>query len=172
MPANLLLVAAIAASSLELRAEIVDGHTLRVLLVPQGPVPIVTTARTTLGCYVEVDVQDPEGVLIGYLGPRATCAIPQLSEFRSFRPDDSSSSEGAEILGTEFDLLAPERVRIGPDENALQSRREYRFIVKYHNDDATVIGAKGKTVLQKRFGRFWLSTFRLESKPISFTWAQ
>ena len=169
---NLLLLAAIAASSLELRAEIVEGHTLRVLLVPRGPIPIVTTARTTLGCYIEVDVQDAEGVLIGHLGPRATCATPRLAEFRSLRPDDSSFPDGAQVFGTEFDLLAPERVRIGLDESALLPGREYRLIVKYHNDDAKVIGSKGKKVLQDRYGKFWLSTFILESRPVPFKWAQ
>jgi len=165
---NLLLLIATVASSLDLRVEIVGDRILRVLLVPRGPVPVVTTTRTFLGCHLEIDVQDSQGVLIGHLGPRASCAVPQLSDFRALMPGDSHGPAGTEVFGAQFDLLAPERVRLGPNEAALQPGQEYQFVVSYHNDDAKILGTKQKRILRERYGDFWSSTIQVRSAPITF----
>jgi hypothetical protein len=165
---NVLLLVATVASSLELRAEVVGDRILQVLLVPRGPVPVVTTTRTILGCYLEVEVQDSRGVPIGHIGPRASCAAPRFREFRALWSGESPDSTGAQVFGVQFDLLAPDRVRIGPKEEGLESGQEYRIVVTYRNDDATVLSSKEKGILRKRYGNFWSAPIHVTSPPISF----
>lgn len=165
---TLLLVATIVASSLELQAEVIDGHLLQVLLIPHGPVPIVTTTRTILGCYIEVDVLGSRGDRIGWLGPRASCATPTLSEFRALGPDNPKGVGGAEVFGARFDLLAPDRVRIGPNEEGFRPGQEYRLVIRYHDGDANGLSDQDKALLRKKYGRFWSGPIELEARPITF----
>ena len=165
---TLLLVATLVVSSLELRAEVIDGHVLQVLLVPRGPMPIVTTGRTVLGCYIEVDVLDSRGDRIGWLGPRASCPTPTLAQFRALSPDGPQDPGGAEVFGARFDLLAPGRVRIGPNEEGLQPGQEYQLVVTYHDDDANGLSEKDKALLRKKYGKFWSGPIEVKGGPIAF----
>ena len=160
------------ASSLELRAEVVDGHFLQVLLVPHGSVPIVTTGRMTLGCYLEIDVVDTSGNRIGHIGPMASCPPPRFSEFRAFRPDDPREPGGADVVGARFDLLAAERVRVGPHEQGLLPGQEYRFVARYHADDASILSERQKGILRGRYGAFWSGDIELESAPVIFRYTK
>jgi len=162
-----LLLATLLTGSLELDAQIVDGHILQVLLVPRGPVPVVTTARTVLGCYIEIDVLDSRGDRLGWLGPRASCPTPSLTEFRALWPDNPDHP-GGEVFGARFDLLAPGRVRIGPDEEGFRPGQEYQLLVRYHDDDAKGLGENDKRSLRKKYGTFWSGHIELAARPIAF----
>ena len=169
MALNLVLLAAILANSLELRAQMIGGHVLQVLLIPHGRVPVMMTTRTFLGCYIEVQVQDAQGIIIGHIGPRATCTTPSLPEFQRLIPDDAGLPLGGQVFGAEFDLLSPGRVRLESDEMVgLVPGQDYRLVVLYHNYDEKFLGAKRKSALKRRYGNFWSSAIELTSEPISF----
>jgi len=167
---NLILLAATLAGSLEMRTQIVRDHCLQVLLVPHGRLPVVMVPSVILGCYVSVDVLDESGVLIGHLGPRATCKTPALSEYRALRADDTAGPNGSDIFGAEFDLLAPDRVRLGVDGElgALKPGLHYQFVVNYHNDETNRLGPRERASLRARHGEFWSSAFELKSRPTPF----
>ena len=167
---SLALLAATLASSIELKAQIVGGHVLQVLLVPHGSVPVVMTTRTFLGCYIEVQVQDAQGSVIGHIGQMAQCPPPPFSEFRVLATDDSGMPSGSDVFGVEFDLLARGRVRLDREEPwDMVPGQDYRFVVFYHNYDVRLLNPKRKGILRRRYGNFWSSPIELTSPPISFT---
>ena len=167
-----LLAATVAAAaisgSLELHTQIVRDHFLQIFLVARGSTPVLVTPRTTLGCYIEVELQDPSGAGIGHLGPRASCPTPRESEFRLV---GNSTDFGSELFGVEIDILASGRVRLvsaDGEVGELDSGREYLLVVTYHNDDATFLTARSKSKLHRRYGQFSVPVVNLRSEPISF----
>jgi len=162
------VAAATLAGSLELRAAIVEGRYLQVDLVARGPIPVLLTPRTSLGCYVEVEIQDPSGQKVGWFGPRASCPTPVQSEYQLLW---SRSDMGSQLFGVEIDILAPGRVRLVSEDGEvgdLDPSRQYRLVVTYHNHDSTFLTARTKRDLHRRYGDFSAPVVELRSAPISF----
>jgi hypothetical protein len=166
------ILAATLASSLGLHVQVAKGRYLQVVLVPQGPAPVLITPRTTLGCYVEVEILDATGQYIGRFGPMATCSIPEQSEFRLFWNDRDF---GAQLFGVELDIFAPGRIRLaslGGEVGDLDPERDYQLVVTYHNDDARYLSTQTRRALQRRYGKIWAGAVNLRSEPLAFRGAR
>ena len=162
------VAAATLAGSVNLRALIVRDHFLQVVIVTEASVPVLLTPRTSLGCYIEVEIQDPNGQKVGWFGPRATCATPSLSEYVMLW---NQLDMGAQLFGVEIDVSTPGRVRlVSADGEAgkLDPGREYRLVVTHHNDDAKLLTSRGKRNLRRRYGEFLAPVIDLRSEPIPF----
>ena len=156
------------AGSLDLQTQVVRGRFLQVLLVAQGSTPVLVTPRTTLGCYVEVEIQDSSGQRVGHFGPRASCSIPDQSEYVLFW---NSADFGSQLFGVEIDILAPGRIRLANldgEVGDLDPARDYRLVITYQNDDVRFLNKLTKRGLRRRYGQFSAPVVKLRSGPISF----
>ena len=168
MPLTVLLLAAtLLAGPLELRARLVGESVLEVLVVTHGSAPVLVTPRTTLGCYLEVEVQDSTGAVVGHFGPRANCPTPSEGDFRILVGDVDA---GAQLFGVDLDVLAPGRLRLnaGSEEAEWEAGREYRFVVSYHNEDARILSAKRRTALRRSSPELIIPIVDLRSQPVTF----
>jgi hypothetical protein len=162
------LLAASLATPVEVRTGVVDGRFLQVLVIARGQTPVVLVPRTILGCYIEVDIQDTQGISIGHFGPRAQCTAPGSSDYAVFRP--------GELFGVQLDILGPETVRLVSAEldnvAQLEKGREYRFVVTYHNDENRSLSAQTKRSLQKQWGAVVAPVVNITANPVSFRRSQ
>jgi hypothetical protein len=167
-----LLAAAVAIATvtepLEMRVEVTRGQYLQVLLVSRGPTPVLITPRTSLGAYIEVEIQDSDGRRVGHFGPRSSDPTPDQSEYRMLRSD---ADFGAQLFGVEIDILATGRVRLvnlGGEVGELNHGQEYWLVVTYHNDDNRLLKSTTKQSLQRKYGQFTAPVVNLRSERIAF----
>jgi hypothetical protein len=157
------------AGSFEVRAQLVRGHFLQVLIVSHGSLPVLVTPHAILGTYLEVEIQDAAGLYLGHLGPLSTCPGPIESDFQVFSSDETT---GSPVFGTELDLSMKDRFRLiaanGDETYDLEPGREYRLVVTYHNEDGRWLDARNRRILERRHPGVATPVLMLRAKPVPY----